>query len=69
MKLKEKRKKISPKKTPILGGDVDIKKVLVSNKIAFGDKNYKHFIGYLYNNHKVQRLDKMFPKKQVKKKL
>ena len=28
-------------KTPFLGGDVDIKKVLVSNKIYFGKKNYK----------------------------
>ena len=29
--------------------DVDIEKVLVSNKISFGEKNYKYFIGYLYN--------------------
>ena len=32
------------KKTPILLGDVDIKKVLVSNKISFGEKNYKYFL-------------------------
>ena len=25
--------------------DVDIKKVLVSNKISFDEKNYKYFIG------------------------
>ena len=30
--------------------DVDIEKVLVSNKISFGEKNYKYFIGYLYND-------------------
>ena len=30
--------------------DVDIEKVLVSSKISFGEKNYKHFIGYLYND-------------------
>ena len=32
------------KKTPILLGDVEIKKVLVSNKISFGEKNYKYFL-------------------------
>ena len=37
-------------KTLIFSKDVDIKKVLVSNKISFGEKNYKYFIGYLYNN-------------------
>ena len=36
--------------------DVNIEKVLVSNKIPFGEKNYKYFIGYLYNNHKVKPL-------------
>ena len=28
-------------KTPIVGGDVDIEKVLISNKISFGEKNDK----------------------------
>ena len=37
-------------------GDVDIEKVLVSNKILFCVKNYKCFIGYLYNDHKVKSL-------------
>ena len=32
-------------KTPIFLGDVDIEKVLASNKISFGEKNYKYFIG------------------------
>ena len=41
---------------------VDIEKVLVSNKISFGAKNYKYFIGYLYNNHKVKPLHIMLPK-------
>ena len=36
--------------------DVDIEKVLVSNKIYFGEKNYKYFIGYLYNDDKVKPL-------------
>ena len=34
-------------KTPTFLGDVDIKKVLVSKKISFSEKNYKYFIGYL----------------------
>ena len=35
---------------------VDIEKVLVSNKISLGERNYKYFIGYLYNDHKVKPL-------------
>ena len=30
---------------------VILKKVLVSNKISFGEKNCKYFIGYLYNGY------------------
>ena len=33
--------------TLILLGDVDIEKVLASNKIPFREKNYKYFTGYL----------------------
>ena len=36
--------------------DADIYKVLVSNKISFGEKNYKCFIGYLNNDNKVKSL-------------
>ena len=28
--------------------------VLVSNKISFGEKNYKYLMGYLYNGNKVK---------------
>ena len=49
-------------KTPILLGDVDIEKVLVSNKIPSGEKNCKYFIGYLYDNHKVKPLHLVLPK-------
>ena len=49
-------------KAPIFGGDANIEKVLVSNKISFGEKNYKYFIGYLYNDNKVKPLHRMFPK-------
>ena len=41
--------------------DVDIEKVLVSNKIYFHKKNYKYFIGYLYD-HEVKVLHTMLPK-------
>ena len=45
-----------------VGDDVDIEKVLVSKKISFGEKNYKYFIGYLYDNYKVKPLYIMLPK-------
>ena len=40
--------------TPIFLGDLVIEKVLISNKISFGEKNYKYFIGYLHNGNKVK---------------
>ena len=43
--------------------DVDIEKVLVSNKISAGEKSYKSFIGYLYNDHKVKLLYILLPKR------
>ena len=60
--LKLKKKKLYHHKKPTFLGDVDIEKVLVSNKISFGEKNYKNFIGYLYNGHKVKLLNIMLPK-------
>ena len=56
------KRKFYRHKTPIFLGDVDIEKVLVSNKISFGEKNYKYFIGYLYNGNKVKPLNIMLPK-------
>ena len=49
-------------KTPIFLKDVYIEKVLVSNKISFGEKSYKYFIGYLHNDKKVKPLHIMLPK-------
>ena len=49
-------------KTPIFLKDVDIEKVLVSKKTYFEEKNYKYFIGYLYNDHKFKPLHIMLPK-------
>ena len=56
------KKKFYHHKTTILKKYVDIQKVLVSNKIYFGEKIYKHFIGYLYNDNKVRPLHIMLPK-------
>ena len=50
-------------KSPLPLKDVDIEKVLVSSKISFCEKkNYKYFIDYLYNEHKVKSLYVMLPK-------
>ena len=35
--------------------------MLVSNNIYFGEKNYKYFIGYVYNSNKVKSLNIMLP--------
>ena len=43
---------------------IDIKKVLVSNKISFGQRNCKYFIAYFYNDFKVKPLH-MLPKASV----
>ena len=41
---------------------MDIEKVVVSDKIFFGEKNYKYFIGYWYNDYKINPLNIMHPK-------
>ena len=43
-------------------GDLDIEKVLLSNNISFGEKNYKYFISYFYNGNKVKPLYVVLPK-------
>ena len=45
--------------------NVDTDKVLISNKILFGEKNCKYFIGYLYNNNKVKSLHIMLLKQAL----
>ena len=42
--------------------DVNIKKVLVSNMVSSSEKNYKCFIGYLYDEYKIMPLHTMLPK-------
>ena len=45
--------------------DVDIEKVLMSNKTSFGEKSYKYFIGYLYYGNEVKPLIVMLPKTRL----
>ena len=59
--LKLKKNKFYGNKTSTFLRDVDIKKVLVSNKICLGEKGYKILIGYLYE-HKIKPLHIMLPK-------
>ena len=49
-------------KSPNFLEDIDIDNVLVSNKICPGEKNYKHFIGYLHDNYKIEPLHIMLSK-------
>ena len=42
--------------------EVDIDNVLVSNKISFGERNYKYFIGCLSDDYKIKPLHMMQPK-------
>ena len=59
------KNKLYPYKSPVALSDIDIEKVLVSKKNSSGEKNYKYFIGYLYNDHKVKALHIMLPKTSV----
>ena len=49
-------------KSPILGGDLNIDKVLVSNEISLGEKSCKYFTGCLYNGSKGKSLHIMLLK-------
>ena len=49
-------------KSPVPVRDVDIEKVIVSNKISSGKKNSKYFFDYFYNDDKVKPLHTMLPK-------
>ena len=61
-KMEIEKKKFYRHKTPIFKKDVEIERILVSNKMSFGEKKSKYFIGYLYNDHKVMPLHIMLPK-------
>ena len=42
-----------------------MKKVLISNEISCGEKNYNYFIGYLYNDNKIKPLHVILPQKSA----
>ena len=52
-------------KNPTFKKDVDIEKVLVSNKMSSGKKIYNYFIGYLHDDYKVILLHIMLPKESA----
>ena len=62
MAILKKNKTFCRYKNPIFLRDANIEKVLLFNKIPFGEKNYKYFIAYLYNDHKVKPSHIMIPK-------
>ena len=41
---------------------LDIGKLLVSIKISFGEKNYKYFVGCVYNDNRIKSLHIMLLK-------
>ena len=43
--------------------DVNNENALAFNKISLGEKNYKHFIGYLYDDYKFKPLHIMVLKR------
>ena len=47
-------------KNPILIEDND--KILISNKVSFGKKGYKNFIGYKDDDYEIHSLHIMLPK-------
>ena len=50
------------RKSPVSLKNVNIEKVFAFSQISFGEKNYKYFIGYLYNDHKIRPLHIMLIK-------
>ena len=40
------KQKFHQHKSPILIGNIDINKKVLSNKVSFGKKGFKYFIGY-----------------------
>ena len=41
----------------LIFGDIDIVyNILISKKICFGKKNFKYFVGFLYDDYKIKPL-------------
>ena len=62
IEIEKKKKKFTAIKILFLKKDVDIEKVLLSNKISSSEKNYKYFIDSLYHDYKVNPLQIMLPR-------
>ena len=57
------KKNVYRHETPIFLKDIEIEKVLVSNKVSFGEKDYnKYFAGYLHSDNNVKPLHIMLPR-------
>ena len=52
-------------KSPTFKEDGDIDNILVFNKISSSEKNYKYFIGYLYDDYKIKLLHIVLPKRSA----
>ena len=61
MILKSKKQKFHQYKRPISIKNIDINKIVVSNKVSFGKKGYKCYIGYK-NAKKIRPLCIFLPK-------
>ena len=57
----KKKKKIHQHRGPISIKNIDINKIVVSNKVSFGKKGFKYFIGYK-DAKKIRHLCVVLPK-------
>ena len=55
-------------KSPISINDLDINKIIVSNKFPFGNQDFRYFIGYKYNK-KIRSICIFFPKMIIYEKI
>ena len=60
--IETEKPKLHHRKNLILLEDVDTQRMQLSNMVSSGEKNYKFFIGYKDNDHKIKALRIMFPK-------
>ena len=63
------KNKIFYHKSPIFLKDVDVERILVFKKISPGEKIWKYFLGYLYDDYRVKPLHTMLPKMSIYEKV
>ena len=61
IEIKKKKKKFHQHRGPISIKNIDINKIVVSNKVSFGKKGFKYFIGYK-DAKKIRHLCVFLPK-------